>query len=321
MGRITHCRARHNTKRRTISGGPEINRVPEFSSFTSDVQGRLRPRLAALYRLILRSIPDGGSSVVLRQIDIADWLGLSPVTIRRHTDLLQEEGLIVAKRTSNSIRFSVPGLVPGMEIGSSTVAQCLPVQSVECVAQVPTPGGGVRPVCTRHNASRRSNFSDRVGKLVYHCTGFVDGGRCSWLHVAGYGTVRGSGLREWQLADLVKYFNDGCVTSASKDADVTVELVERSHQVAEPTGREHSVWMQTVERLAEMMQDHYVERYLSPTRAMGISGGTLVVQTACSQDVQWLGLPLNQRWSDNALSEVLQESGTVRYVYLSGHVD
>ena len=324
MGRIPYCRACHNTKRRTIFGSPEVDRLLEFPSVKPDVRDWLTPRTVALYRLILRLIPDGCSSVVLRQIDIADWLGLSAVTIRRHTGRLEKAGLIVAKRTVNSIRFSMLGSGPeGLNV-ASVVVQGAPAQLGERLVQGPTHDGAVRPVCTFHNASRRSKFSDYVGLLVYHCTGFVDGVRCSWLHVVGHGTVCGSGLREWQVADLVEYLNSvGVVSSSSVSCDegTMVDLVERPKQVADPPAREHTIWRQTVERLAEMMQDHYVERYLFPTRALGMSDGTLVVQTACPQDVQWLGLPLNQRWSDNALSEVLQESGTVQYVYWSGHVD
>ena len=321
MARIPHCPARHNTKRRQILAYPEIIPPAEPPMVIPDFQRRLPRSSAAVYQLIRQSIIKGTSSVTLRQIDIADQLDLSPVTVRRHTDRLQQAGLINAERTHNAIRFSIPRPGSGPP-DQETASTKLPLQDHgEQPVHHPTTGRPSRPICPHHKASRRSDFSDIFGAIIHHCTGFIDGQRCSWLHATEHGTVRQPGLKEWKTADIAEFLNTAAVTSTSVKAAPTSPPAAAPEKPKRPPAPEHAIWLSTIQRLSETMQDHYIERYLAPTRAIGINDSTLVVQTGCSQDLQWLALPLNQRWSDNALSEVLQKIGTVQYVHMKSHVD
>ena len=322
MARIPQCPARHNTKRRPIFPHPEIIPPDEPPVLHPDVQKRLTRRSAAVYQLIRKSIIKGSSSVTLRQIDIADQLDLSAVTVRRHTGRLQQAGLINAERTQNAIRFSIPGpsSAPPDRAEASTK---LPIKDpAEQPTHHQTDSRASRPICPQHKASRRSDYSDILGALIHHCTGFIDGARCSWLHATEHGTVRQPGLTEWKTADIAEFLNNPAITSNSEKPGTISPPTATPDKPGEPPAPEHKIWLRTIQRLSETMQDHYVDRYLAPTRALALKDATtLVVQTGCPQDVQWLALPLNQRWSDNALSEVLQQIGTVQYVHMNSHVD
>lgn len=326
MGRITHCRLDGNTRTPPISGVSG----PDDAGFPGCCDHDLASRSVALYRLIRGAIPAGASSVDLRQIDIATAMGLSSVTVRRHTRRLCAAGLLNARRVHGAIRFSLPDsaaddqrLLPDVRLPAEVAPAVdlpAPVASrgddgpdadVKDGYEVATTRGG-RPICGRHRASRFSDYSEDLDREIYHCTGYLSGRRCSWLYVVGRGVVRPYGVEEWRLPELRRCLESADSTPSSPaeqepDRDAPVEMPSIAPALAEPAGMERHelVWRDVVRLVSETMQDHYVRRYLEPARAAGMEGSVLSVQARCRQDAQWLSSSFNQSWFDEALEQVL----------------
>lgn len=346
MPRIAHCRARHNTRRRLISynsrhhcptpetaanaphrGTPKVTAVPPETGALAD-SPCLPVGCIELYRLIARAAAPGQNAVRLRQIDLAAQLQVSAVTIRRRTRCLEQAGLLQARRVNNAIRYSIAcprteaarperKAFPSAPVPTATATAPIPATPPTTPAPLepPTPSAGAAnttnpPKCPYHHASRVSYMTDAVSHPVHHCTGFIAGNRCSWLHVQGYGTVRPPGLPEWQLTDLLQHLSPPPAESPTRPS---VPQPATKDDNAPRTPAQH-LWAACLRIMAEDMQDHDVASYLREPIATQFVNDVLTVAVPHEQDQTWLSKPMNQEIATEAISQLLNRPAQVQYV-------
>lgn len=314
MGRITHCQAVHNTRPRRFLKirGHQVNPTPQEKAEQQPLPGWSTKGPQSLLTLIKTSVPKSRDYVVLRQIDVANILGVSPVTVRRRTKDLEDRGLITTRRVNNAIRYA---LVSNSK-QNSTDKQNPPRDEHSPATPARTDRQNrPRPKCPEHGGSRLSYMSDEIGEPVHHCTRPSGDSHCSWLHVHSVGQVKEPGLPEWNLKDLTAHLS----SLRNKPPIVSPpELVQTSQPETAPqqkrTTTAQKAWTATSQLIAEKIQDHYVEKYLTGATPNRVQNNVLIVHTKTSQAAQWLSIPINQQWSDQAVSTIMERPTTVLYL-------
>ena len=314
MGRITHCRAVHNTQPRRLirlREHPE-HPTPQIKTEQQPLPGWSTKGPQSLLTLIQTSVPKNRDSVVLRQIDVANILGVSPVTIRRRTKNLEDKGLITTRRVNNAIRYEL--------VSSTKQHHTDELNRPQDKRSAATPGRTdsqttPRPKCPEHGGSRLSYMSEEIGEPVHHCTRPNGDTHCSWLYVHSVGQTREPGLPEWDLKDLTAHLsslhNQPPIVSPPEPVQTRQPETTSPQKRTTPAQR---AWAATSQLIAEKIQDHYIEKYLSGTTPNRIQDNVLVVQAKTPQAAQWLSIPINQQWSDQAVSTVMDTPSSVLYL-------
>ena len=158
-------------------------------------------------------------------------------------------------------------------------------------------------------------MSEEIGEPVHHCTRPNGDSHCSWLYVHSVGQAREPGLPEWDLQDLTAHLSS--IHNQPPILSLPKPVQTRQPTTAPPQKRPTAAqraWTATSQLIAEKIQDHYIERYLSGATPNRVQDNVLIVHTKTSQAAQWLSIPINQQWSDQAVSTIMDRPSSVLYL-------
>ena len=314
MGRVTHCRAVHNSQLRDstrFQGHPE-SPTPQTKAGQQPLPGWSTKGPQSLLTLIQTSVPENHDYVVLRQIDVANILGVSPVTIRRRTKNLEDRGLITTRRVNNAIRYE---LVSNTKQHRADELSHPPDKRSSAIPARADSQTKPRPKCPKHGGSRLSYMSEEISEPVHHCTRPNGDSHCSWLYVDSVGQAREPDLPEWNLKDLTAHLaslrNQPPIVSPPEPVQTRQPTTDPPKK--RPTKAQRA-WTATSQLIAEKIQDHYIEKYLSGATPNRVQDNVLIVHARTFQAAQWLSIPINQQWSDQAVSTIMETPSSVLYM-------
>ena len=261
----------------------------------------------------------GQDTVSLRQIDLANVLQVSAVTVRRHTRRLQEAGLLLARRGRNIISYTVtaarrvsaqvadeaqPRLIGTSEPDATPTPA--PVYVAGITARKPERPGKSNAKCPAHHKARRSWMSDQVGLELYHCpatTGHA--AHCSWIYSPNLGQIRPPGRPEITLPEL-----HAAIAGISTQADYTSAPPA---PVVDNDSPAQTAWSAITNVMTRWTQPADVNTFLLPAKGTAYDGRTLEVTAAQPSHLRWLQQSFAMRFIGNAIKEALGHPVELRY--------
>ena len=279
---------------------------------------------ARLLTEITAQLNTGQDTVCLRQIDLADILRVSAVTVRRHTRRLQEAGLLLARRGRNIISYTI---INARRTVDQAIADSQPrLISAPSNESAPTPApvyvagitahkserrGKSDPKCPSHNKARRSWMSDHVGQDLYHCPATTGpSSHCSWIYAPNIGQIRGPGNAEISLPELRTQFAAASARRGPSADDLSfAPPVEHS----EPNTEAQNAWHAITSVMARWTQPADVSTFLRPAKGTAFDGRTLEVTAAQPSHLRWLQQSFAMRFVGQAVKEALGRPVGLRY--------
>ena len=276
-------------------------------------------------------LPYGQDSAALRQQELAEALQVTAVTVRRRTVQLQQQGLLLVRRTRNRLVYTIP-TTPTRPEPTPPEPPAAPAPTPTAAA--PPPAGGPTPCCPKHRLTRRSWMSKLFSAALHFCparTGINT--FCSWLHHNTLGQLQPPEQTELDydavcalLEAPVRYAATGPQEPKAEPTPVpapaSAAATGPQEPKAEPTpvpapapapdSPAQQVWHMATDALQRQTPDD-IRPYLAASRATGYDGRTLSVATATPAVLRWFRTSFTASAIPQALAQALGHPAAIRY--------
>lgn len=294
--------------------------------------GQQMPALTAAAARVLDAIRDsagaGAGQVRLRQTELAQRLGVNPVTVRRAARKLQELGMLVVRRGKNCMNYFItrmaaappPAPTPqAPPVAAAPTSQNITAPETATVASSATPPtrakAGAAPRCPQHKRSRISWMSTPTEHTLYHCpvrTAF--GEYCSWLHSPELGELNPPGANELDLAAVQERLNPHHDAAASRPPPSAAAITEPPPPVINAAAQ--ALW----ERLSAALRaiaPHQEPRpdILTQCRAASYDGETLEIHVKHPSLLRYLNDSFDMTFMPQAVRQTLGREIAIQYLY------
>ena len=297
--------------------------------------GRQKPALTTTAARVLDAIrdsaDDGAGQVRLLQTELAQRLGVNPVTVRRAARKLQELGILIVRRGKNCMNYFItrmaaappPAPTPqAPPVAAAPPPQNIPAPETAAIADATPPTraeAGATPRCPKHKRSRISWMSTPTEHTLYHCpvrTAF--GEYCSWLHSPELGELNPPGANELDLAAVQERLNPHNDAAAgfpppSVAATTTPPQPPPAPVINAPA---QALW----ERLSAALRaiaPHLEPRpdILTQCRAASYDGETLAIHVNHPSLLRYLNESMDMTFMPQAIRQTLGREIAIQYLY------
>ena len=303
--------------------------IPEFSGISETASARApywpgRRALQALLRTppsaaditltagcrqlldaIRTRLPHGQDSAALRQQELAAALPVTSVTIRRCTSQLQQQGLLLVRRTRNRLVYTIPTTTHRPTPAGAPAPTELPAAPAPTAAP---PAGAATPCCPKHRLPRRSWMSKLLSAALHFCparTGIDT--LCSWLHHSTLGQLQPPYQAELDYDAVRAKLQDP--TPADTPPLPNPEPAPSPHPAADAA---QQVWRAATDELRKRTPDD-IRPYIAASRATGYDGSTLSVETATPAVLRWFRTSFTASAFPKVLAQMLGHPAVIRY--------
>lgn len=258
-------------------------------------------------------LPYGQDSAALRQQELAEALQVTAVTVRRRTSHLQQQGLLLVRRTRNRLVYTIPT--------TPTRPEPTPPEPPTTPAPTPTPppAGSPTPCCPKHRLTRRSWMSKLFSAALHFCparTGINT--FCSWLHHSTKGQLQPPEQTELDYDAVCALLEAPAPDAATRPPEPQPEPIPApapapaSAPAPAPDSPAQQVWHIATDAVQRQTPDD-IRSYLAASRATGYDGRTLSVATATPAVLRWFQTSFTASAIPQALAQTLGHPAAIRY--------
>ena len=257
------------------AAGPGNSQGREFDAKSDSPETGLNPTARALLGIVA-SAAGNRREVELTQSRIAEMLGVSDTTVRRQTAVLQDRGLLTAKRGRNCVIFRLPDRRADDETAHNLTAP----------AECDTHGD------RRVQISKMSTYTEGV---VWYCQASYQGKYCSWLYHENLGLLRHSGLDQLTLKDVRALERNG--------GPATEQPTYTRAETPEDAGDDER-WRAAAEAWATMLADPTRRAVIEGTRIVGqATEHHVTVSVKGPRHIRWMSDAAHQQMADQRATE------------------